>query len=193
MNMATFNAGDLVTVKAKVDFVREDGALCLSVADATFTVGESDIATHTPMTLEQRLAGLTIEQIAKALSREDTALADALEMAGAKIAKTRRESGEMRRRVVPKETAAVPVPAVEVAGEAHAAQPADDTPAAELSLVCQKAFKIARIGRASFDKHIAALHVDEREEINGFMPELLGVADAADPTDDPESDSYIPF
>ncbi len=193
--MANYEAGDDVTVHGKIAAGERAGdyiAVTFNDLDI-IVVKESAIVTHTPRTLEQRLAGLTIEQIAKALSREDTALADALEMAGAKIAKTRRESGEMRRRVAPKETAASPVAAVEAAGEVHAAQPADDTPAAELSLVCQKAFKIARIGRASFDKHIDRLHVDEREEINEFLPELLGIADATDPTSDPESEQYLPF
>ena len=38
----------------------------------------------------------------------------------------------------------------------------------------------AKQGRGSLDKYLAAIDDDRREAVNEFMPELLGIADAAD-------------
>ena len=83
---------------------------------------------------EGRLVGLTLDQIKAALARTDVELADVLEDIGARIARTRRASGDMRRHAkgAPKEPtpdggASEPVAATEPA----AATPADDEPGAE--------------------------------------------------------------
>jgi len=193
--MAKFEIGDALSIKViVVEPDKEDGS-CVVTSDQSdpFRVWGCEVIDHMPMTLAQKLAGLSVERIEAALSRTDTVLADALEMAGAKIAKTRRESGEMRRKVSPKETAAVPVPAVEAAGEAHAAQPADDTPASEppdlevtaydpdLEVTAYDLAKLAATrGGKSLDKYLKELSEDSREEVREFMPELLGIASAAD-------------
>lgn len=52
---------------------------------------------HEAQHVEGRLVGLTLEQIKAASSREDVELADAIEEIGARIARARRASGEMRR------------------------------------------------------------------------------------------------
>ncbi len=182
--MAKFEVGDKVTVDARVLRVYDDeGMLHLEIGGHSIGCDFAVIATHTPMTLEQRLAGLTIEQITDALSRKDSVLADAIEAAGAKIAKARRDSGELRRTRAPKETVASPV-AAEAAGEAHAAQPAVDTPAAEPDGLEVSAYMLAELaakqGQKAFAQYLAALDDDGREECREFMPELLGIAANAD-------------
>lgn len=52
------------------------------------------------------LVGLTPEQLAAALSREDRDLADALERAGDAVKKVRLDDGELRRKRSPKEAVA---------------------------------------------------------------------------------------
>lgn len=52
---------------------------------------------HEAQHVEGRLVGLSLDQVKAALSREDTDLADALEELGARIARARRSSGELRR------------------------------------------------------------------------------------------------
>ena len=182
--MTEYKAGDGVTVFGVISTGEVSGGFIAVTFGRNHiaAVPETDIRTHEPMTLEHRLSGLTLEQISDALSRKDSILADAFEAIGAKIAKARRDSGELRRPRAPKETAAIPV-AAEAAGEAHEPQPAD-TPAAEPEGLEVTTYMLAEMaakqGRKSLDKFIKHIGVDAREEINEFMPELLGVADAHD-------------
>ena len=196
--MGNYNTGDNVTVKGRIAGPQEaDGFVAVVFGEnSVVAVKESDIATHMAMPLEERLSGLTAEQISDALSRKNIELADIFEHVGNKIAKARREAGEMRRKVTPKETAAIPV-AAEAAGEAHEPQPAD-TPAAEPEGLDVSTYMLAEMsakqGRKSLDKFIKHIGVDAREEINEFMPELLGIADAHDDDAAPESPEIgIPF
>ncbi len=53
---------------------------------------------HEAEHVEGRLAGLTIDQVRAALSREDAELGDAIERVGNRIAQARREAGDMRRK-----------------------------------------------------------------------------------------------
>lgn len=46
---------------------------------------------------EMRLVGLNIDQVRAAISREDVELADAFEEIGSRIARTRRDAGDLRR------------------------------------------------------------------------------------------------
>lgn len=56
---------------------------------------------HETGKLDERLAELTAIQVRAALDRADTDLADALEEAGARIARARRASGEFKRNRTP--------------------------------------------------------------------------------------------
>ena len=58
---------------------------------------EAECRSHEAGLSHMRLVGLTAEQVAAAVSRADTDLADAIEAVGAKIARARRESGDLRR------------------------------------------------------------------------------------------------
>ena len=64
--------------------------------DAEFDTADGCKA-HEAAHVETRLVGLSIEQVQAALSREDLELADAFEAIGNRIAKARREAGDMRR------------------------------------------------------------------------------------------------
>lgn len=64
--------------------------------DAVFDTAEACRA-HEAAHVETRLVGLTIEQVQAAINREDVDLADALEAIGNRIARARREAGDMRR------------------------------------------------------------------------------------------------
>jgi hypothetical protein len=178
--MAKFEVGDGVTIKAIVNDVTEHGLVSIAVASQTvaeykFWVEPSDIVQHFPMTLEQRLAGLTLDQIAKALSREDTALADAIEMAGAKIAKTRRESGEMRRERKPKAEAPPSAPNDAETSSASVAA------IAGLEVTSYSLAKMAaKQGGKALDGYLYKIGEDAREEIREFVPEFLEIADAVD-------------
>ncbi len=58
---------------------------------------ESECKTHEGGLSHMRLVGLTAEDIEDAISRANVDLADAIEAVGAKIARARRESGDLRR------------------------------------------------------------------------------------------------
>jgi hypothetical protein len=58
---------------------------------------ESECKTHEGGLSHMRLVGLTAEDIEDAISRDNVDLADAIEAVGAKIARARRESGDLRR------------------------------------------------------------------------------------------------
>jgi hypothetical protein len=62
----------------------------------TFATQE-ECAAHEASCVQMRLIGLSLEQVEAAIKREDAELADAIEAVGAKIARARRESGELRR------------------------------------------------------------------------------------------------
>ena len=66
-------------------------------------------------------------------------------------------------------------PSPQATSETHPVGVGDDTGAAE-----HTAKMAAKQGRGSLDKYLAALDDDGREESRSFMPELLGIADAAD-------------
>ena len=61
-----------------------------------FPTQEECIA-HEASCVQMRLIGLTGDQVEAAIKREDVDLADAIEAVGAKIARARRESGDLRR------------------------------------------------------------------------------------------------
>jgi ABC-type taurine transport system substrate-binding protein len=56
-----------------------------------------ECAAHEAAKPEARVVGLTPEQVAAALARTDIDLADAFEAIGSKIARARRESGDLKR------------------------------------------------------------------------------------------------
>jgi hypothetical protein len=185
VDVTKFYVGDMVTIRAKVTSL-ENGLIYIGLDNEEINVLESEIIAHEPRSLAQRLAGLTVEQIEAALARKDSGLSEAFEAAGTQIARARRDAGDLKRR--PKNTgtgdAGAP-PVAEAAGEAHAVPTGDDTPAAdpgpepfggEVSAY-RKAEHFAKQGRKSFDGYVACLTVDEREAVNEFMPELLGIAD----------------
>jgi hypothetical protein len=58
---------------------------------------EAECKTHEAGLSHMRLVGLTVDQIEAAIARTDIELADAIEAVGAKIARARRESGDLRR------------------------------------------------------------------------------------------------
>ena len=58
---------------------------------------EADCRAYEKRNAHQRLVGLSIDQVEAALSGADAELADAIEILGAKIARDRRERGEMKR------------------------------------------------------------------------------------------------
>ena len=58
---------------------------------------EAECRTHEAGLSHMRLVGLTAEQVEAAIARTDPDLAKAIEDVGAKIARVRRESGELRR------------------------------------------------------------------------------------------------
>ena len=180
--MAKYDFGGALTIKATVVSYEDNSPIIgasIFLCDPHGSSGSKElvyvpvdqIVTYQPMTLEQRLAGLSVEQIIDALSRKDTALADALEAAGAKIAKARREAGEMRRTVKTKEKAPSEVT------ETHLANAPQDGLEVSTYMLAEMS---ARQGRKALDKFIEHIGVESREEINEFMPELLGVADAVD-------------
>lgn len=72
-----------------IKYVTDDGSL--------FDTLEAAKA-HEASSLESRLAGLTPDQVRAALAREDLDLAEAFEQAGNRIAKLRRDSGDLKRR-----------------------------------------------------------------------------------------------
>jgi hypothetical protein len=135
VDVSKIQVGDDVTIRAKVTSI-EDGTIFVDLNnESDVSIIESEIVSHEPRTLAQRLAGLTVDQIEAALARRDSALSEAIEAAGTQIARARRDAGDLKRR--PKGTptgdgSATPV--VEAAGEAHAAPTVVDTPAADLPL-----------------------------------------------------------
>jgi hypothetical protein len=186
VDVTKFSVGDMVTIRAKVSAI-EDGSIFVELTnESDVGIVESEIATHEPRTLAQRLAGLTVGQIEAALARKDSALSEAIEAAGTQIARARRDAGDLKRH--PKKTGtgdAGATPSARAAVEAHPVPTGDDTPAAdpgpepfggEVSAY-RKAEHFAKQGRKSFDGYVACLTVDEREAVNEFMPELLGIAD----------------
>ena len=56
-----------------------------------------ECAAHEAARPEARVVGLTADQVAAALARTDVDLADAFEALGSKIARARRESGDLKR------------------------------------------------------------------------------------------------
>jgi hypothetical protein len=58
---------------------------------------EAECRSHEAGLSHMRLVGLTIEQVVAAIARTDAELALAIEYVGAKIARARRESGDLRR------------------------------------------------------------------------------------------------
>lgn len=63
-----------------------------------FDSPDACIAYETAQMPEHKLSGLTVRDIERALTRDNVALADLFEAVGARIAKLRRESGELRRK-----------------------------------------------------------------------------------------------
>jgi hypothetical protein len=58
---------------------------------------QEECLAHEASCVQMRLIGLTGDQIEAAIKREDPELANAIEAVGVKIARARRESGELRR------------------------------------------------------------------------------------------------
>ena len=175
--MADYEVGGIATVKAKITGVFDDaGRIELTVGDDIFGIHQSHIFSYKPPSLAQRLAGLTVEQIEAALAYGDKTLAGAFEDAGALALQARKDARDFRRR--PKNTRTGEVgatPSPQATSETHPVGAGDDTGAAE-----HTAKMAAKQGRGSLDKYLAALDDDGREDARSFMPELLGIADAAD-------------
>jgi len=107
--MSIYEVGGSLTIKAIVVSYEDDSPLIeasIFLCDQTGSSGGKtsvfvpvdQIALYQPATLAQRLAGLTVEQIEAALARKDSGLAEAFEAAGTQIAKSRRDSGDFKRR-----------------------------------------------------------------------------------------------
>jgi hypothetical protein len=184
--MAKFEVGGSLTIKATVVSYKDDSPLIeasIFLCDSTGSSGGKtsvyvpvdQIASYQAATLAQRLAGLTVEQIEAALARKDSALADMIEEAGTKIARARRESGDLRRERKPK-------------AEALPSAPNDaETSAASVAAIAGlevTSYSLAEMAAKQGGKALAVYldHIgeDAREEIREFMPEFLEIADAVD-------------
>jgi len=103
VDVTKISVGDEVTIRARVTSL-ENGLIYIGLDNEEISILGTEIISHEPRSLAQRLAGLTVEQIEAALARKDSALSEAFETAGTHIARARRDAGDLKRR--PKNTGA---------------------------------------------------------------------------------------
>ena len=103
VDVTKISIGDEVTIRARVTSL-ENGLIYIGLDNEEISILGTEIISHEPRSLAQRLAGLTVEQIEAALARKDSALSEAFETAGTHIARARRDAGDLKRR--PKNTGA---------------------------------------------------------------------------------------
>jgi len=203
VDVTKISIGDEVTIRARVTSL-ENGLIYIGLDNEEISILGTEIISHEPRSLAQRLAGLTVEQIEAAHARKDSALSEAFETAGTHIARARRDAGDLKRR--PKNTGtgeADATPSPQVAGEVLIGASVNDTFAVEPgqdnksttetaaaapvhapnkpSVVLAVAHANAAEGRQVFNAWFRhGLTEAERAGLDGHIAKLLAEADKAD-------------